>query len=81
MVMVRRWRSRMRSRSGVRRSAYSGKNFMTGSSTPARRPRSMAAPTRSAVTVLVTERMSWMVSGPKAMVPSQRPQRSSSPVK
>jgi hypothetical protein len=52
----------MRSYSGVRRSAGSGKNESTDRSTSVMMPRSMAAPKTRAVTLFVIDRRSCVVS-------------------
>src|SRR5262245_5840212 len=79
--MVTRWRNMIRSFSGVRRSAYSGKNDRTGSSIPLMMPRSMAMPSSKAITLFVAERSSCRTAGPNATLPSGRPHASSLPEK
>ena len=62
--MVRRWRSVMRSFSGVRKSEYSGKYSNTGSSTLEMSFRSSAMPTSNEVTLFEMDRRSCRTVGP-----------------
>jgi hypothetical protein len=79
------WRSRRRSRSGVRMSASSGKKPRIGSSTPRIRPRSIAMPTASEATLFDTDFSEWSISASKATFATRLPRKlsgtSSRPVK